>query len=199
MNLNRKLGEMDYDGLISDPTPPVQKRSGTIDRLATAATLKRGTIMVKGSASKKLFVLGDTETYEKHASFTGNGSTVAFTITDKPAAEDIVGVTIDSATKVVTTDYSYVAGTGVMTFVSAPADGKAIIVTYKLTDLGTVDCILCDDTEVGTSGDVPVTVYTAGCFDPDKVTVASGHTITDAEYKQMREYGIVFKAALDAN
>ena len=63
---------------------------------------------------------------------------------------------------------------------------------------GTPDCILCDDTEVGAAEDVPVDVYAAGCFDPEKVTVAEGYTITQADKDKLRAYSIIFKAASPA-
>ncbi len=63
---------------------------------------------------------------------------------------------------------------------------------------GTPDCILCDDTEAGTAEDVPVEVYAAGCFDPEKVTVAEGYTITQADKDKLRAYSIIFKAASPA-
>lgn len=63
---------------------------------------------------------------------------------------------------------------------------------------GTPDCILCDDTEVGTDEDVPVDVYAAGCFDPEKVTAAEGCTITPADRDKLRTYSIIFKAATPA-
>ena len=63
---------------------------------------------------------------------------------------------------------------------------------------GTPDCILCDDTEVGTAEDAPVDVYVAGCFDPEKVTVAEDYTITQADKDKLRTYSIVFKAATPA-
>ena len=58
----------------------------------------------------------------------------------------------------------------------------------------TPDCILCDDVVVGTS-DVTVAVYTAGCFNLNKVTVADAYTITDADKDALRCRNIVFKAA----
>ena len=57
--------------------------------------------------------------------FTGNGSTTAFTVTDKP--EKLIGVTVDG---IATTDYSYDKSSGVITFNTAPANNKAIVVTY---------------------------------------------------------------------
>lgn len=81
-------------------------------------------------------------------------------------------------------------------------------VTGKLYILGTTategdtltpDCILCDDCEIGTSADVNTAVYTAGCFDLAKTTVASGHTVTEVEKDKLRERGIVFKNASASN
>lgn len=55
--------------------------------------------------------------------------------------------------------------------------------------------ILCDDITVGTSEDVSVPVYTAGCFNMNKVVVADEYDITDADIDALRCRNIVFKAA----
>lgn len=120
--LNRKLGEMEYDGLITGLNPPVRFGGGLIAKLDTAATLKRGTLLGK-DADGKLSVYGGT---------------------------------------------------------------------------GTPEGILCDDTEVGTEEDVPVVIYAAGCFDPEKVTVAEGYTLTQDDKDKLRTYSIIFKAASPA-
>lgn len=73
----------------------------------------------------------------------------------------------------------------------APASGET-------KDTYAPDCILCDDTEVGTAEDVPVDVYAAGCFDLEKVTVAEDYTITQADKDKLRAYSIIFKAATPA-
>ena len=57
---------------------------------------------------------------------------------------------------------------------------------------------LCDDIEVGTA-DEKVAVYTAGCFNIDRVTVADSYTITDGDKDNLRMRGIVFKAAASAD
>lgn len=119
--LNRKVGEMNYDGLITDLNPPVQVRGGTMAGLAAAETYPRGTILAK-SDDNKLYILA--------------------------------------------------AGAG------------------------TPDCILCDDTEID-EDDVNAAVYTAGCFNPEKVTVADGYTITEADKDELRKRNIVFRAALE--
>lgn len=125
-NLYSKVGEMEFDGLITDITPEPIVRSGTIRKLAAASTLVRGTILAKSSTDNKLVVLG-----------------------------------------------------------SAAAGGETL----------TPDCILCDDIDVGTAADEAVEVYYAGCFDPNKCTVDSGHTLTEADKDALRVRGILFKAA----
>lgn len=122
-NLSNMIGEMEFDGLVTDIVPAVQVRGGVIAGVASKTVLKRGTVLAKSTATGKLSVLGS----------------------------------------------------------STPNDLTA-------------DCILCDDVEVD-STDAKVVVYTAGCFDINKVTIAEGHTITEAERDKLRERGIVFKAA----
>lgn len=63
---------------------------------------------------------------------------------------------------------------------------------------GTPDCILCDDTEIGADEDVTTAVYKAGCFDLEKLTVAEGYTVTEADKDKLRERGIVFKSVSPA-
>lgn len=128
-NIYREIGEMEFDGLITDIIPPIQVRGGTIAALSKATTYKRGTILSKSSANHKLYILGTSAE---------SGDTL------------------------------------------------------------TPNCILCDDTDIG-GGDVAVTIYTAGCFDPEKVTVENSYKISEADKDKLRERGIVFKAASPAN
>lgn len=58
INLSEKLGEMTFDGLITDIKPAPEVRGGVIRKLSAAATLKRGTILAKSSGDDKLVVLG---------------------------------------------------------------------------------------------------------------------------------------------
>jgi len=121
--LSKKLGEMEYDGLITGLNPPERVDGGAIAKLTTAATYKRGTLLGKAEDTGLLSLYGGT---------------------------------------------------------------------------GTPDCILCDDTEIGTEEDVIVAVYKAGCFNPDRLIVAEGYTITEADKDKLRERGIVFKVASPA-
>ena len=125
-DIYKNLGEMTYDGLISDLTPPVQVRGGTIRKGSAETAYARGSIMAKSSTDGKLVLLGTTA-----------------------------------------------------------ASGET------LTPWG----VLTDEVTVGTAADAPVTVYTAGCFDLGKTTVATGYTITDADLTALRQFGIVFRDA----
>ena len=125
--LSRKLGEMEYDGLIADVTPKVQVRGKTIRKMSAETVLKRGTVLGVSATDNKLVVLGTS------------GETL------------------------------------------------------------TADCILCDEITVGKDEDVIATVYTAGCFNTNKIKVAEGYTMTDEDYDNLRKYDIVFKAASAAN
>lgn len=79
-------------------------------------------------------------------------------------------------------------------------DGKLVVLgtTAETNEVLTPDCILADDVEVGTSADVPVVAYISGCFDPDHITVATGYTVTAADFDALRVRNILFKAAQDA-
>lgn len=78
------------------------------------------------------------------------------------------------------------------TVLAKDSDGKLAILGSA--ENLTPDCILCDDTVVGTD-DVTVAVYTAGCFNLNKVIVADEYTITEADKDALRCRNIVFKAA----
>lgn len=131
--MSKTIGNMEYDGLITDLTPAVQIGGGLIRKLDKAATIKRGTVLAMSTGTagdNKLVVLG-----------------------------------------------------------TAAKENETL----------TVNCILCDDTEVGTDADVTAAVYTAGCFNASKITVASEHTLSEADKDNLRMRGIVLKAAAPAN
>jgi len=128
--LNRKVGEMNHDGLITDLNPPVQVFGRTIAKTSADKLFKRGMIMARSEANGNLYPLGSV-----------------------PGASDTL----------------------------------------------TPDCVLCDDTLVTPGGNVNAAVYTAGCFDPGKITVADGYTMTDEDMDELRMRNIVFRAAFAAN
>lgn len=79
--------------------------------------------------------------------------------------------------------------------------GKLVILgsTAANNETLTPDCVLCDDVTVGTDADEKVAVYTAGCFDPDKVSATANYSITETDKDNLRMRGIVFKDAAAAD
>lgn len=63
------------------------------------------------------------------------------------------------------------------------------------TEVLTPDCILCDDTNIGTA-DVNVAVYTAGCFNKEALIVKSGYTLSESDKDKLRERGIYLGTVL---
>ena len=193
-NLYGKIGDAEFDGLITDITPKPVVRGAVLAALLAEATLKRGTILAKNAAGK-LIVLGSDVDATGTFNATGDGSKKKFDL--------VSGGVIPSAITEVkvggtaTTAYTYNAAIGELEFTNAPANAASIAVKFS-TGGGNAYAILCDDTVVGTS-DVNAEVYFAGCFDPNKCTVATGYTLSDADKDTLRTNGILFKAAAAAN
>ena len=118
-------------------------------------------------------------------------------VANEPVA-DVFTVTIR---KEATAAATYKRGTVLALSAGTAGDGKLVILgsTAANNETLTPDCVLCDDVEVGTAADENVAVYTAGCFDPDKVTVAESYTISQTDKDNLRMRGIVFKDAAAAN
>ena len=79
------------------------------------------------------------------------------------------------------------------TVLAVGADDKMIVLG---SGEGTANCILCDDTEVGTS-DVVAAAYRGGHFTVEKLSVASGYTITAADKAALRDVGILLSNAME--
>jgi hypothetical protein len=79
------------------------------------------------------------------------------------------------------------------TVLAVDADGKMIVLG---SGTGTANCVLCDDTEVGAT-DVKAAAYRAGHFTVEKLTVASGYTITAADKAALRDAGILLSNAVE--
>ena len=118
-------------------------------------------------------------------------------VANEPVA-DVFTVTIR---KEATAAATYKRGTVLALSAGTAGDGKLVILgsTAANNETLTPDCVLCDDVTVGTDADEKVAVYTAGCFDPDKVSVAASYSITETDKDNLRMRGIVFKDATAAN
>lgn len=75
------------------------------------------------------------------------------------------------------------------------ADNKLVILGTESAEGETLtpDCILCDDIIV--ESDTTTAVYTAGCFNRNKVITAEGYTITTEDTDALRKYDIVLQCA----
>ena len=192
-NLSNKVGDMDFDGLVTGINPAVIVGGGSLKRLAAEATIKRGTILAKG-ADGNLIVLGSDVDSTKTFSATGDGTKALFSLVSAgvyPTSVDEVKV--DGTA---TTAYVFDAKAGTIEFETAPANTKTIAVKFTVGG-GNAYAILCDDTVVGTSAEVNAPIYIAGCFDLNKCTVAEDYTVSDDDKYTLRALGIIFKSAED--
>lgn len=122
-NISNTVGELRYDGLVTDVNPAVVVSGGVIAHTSAEATYERGTVL----GSKK----------ERN-------------------------------------------------------DGKLYIMDQSRTLVPSA--ILCDPVTVGASDDATVTVYVAGCFDPNKLVAKDSYKLTDDDVDVLRTHGIYLKA-----
>ena len=193
-NLNAKVGDMAYDGLVTDIKPAVIVAGGVIAHGLAEASFKRGTLLEKG-ADGKLYIFGTNPGGTITEEFNGDGTEKTFTLT-----ADVLPVQVVAYVGTTETTVTYNAQTGAVTFGTAPAAGtKNVKISYENPAANEPDCILCDDVVVADDADAKVAVYIAGCFDPNKLTLGTGATISTADADILREKGIIFKAAAAAN
>ena len=188
--LSKKIGDMTYDGLVTDVKPAVIVAGGVIAHGIAEVSFVRGTLFEKG-ADGKLYIFGTNPSGTITEEFNGDGSEKTFTLT-----ADVKPVQVVAYVGTTETAVTYNAQTGAVTFGTAPAAGtKNVKISYENPAANEPDCILCDDIEVGTSADAKAAVYIGGCFDPNKLVIAEGATITEAVKDVLREKGIILKAA----
>lgn len=186
-DLHEKIGEVSVENLFAGLDPNPQLKPGTIAKGVAEATYKRGSLMAK-RADGKLILLGSDVDATGTASATGDGSTVKFPV--------IVGGNPSSVLTEVkvggtaTTEYSYNPVTGEIVFDSAPANAAAIAIKYSVGG-GNADCVLADDTVVGTTDDENVLVYVSGHFNVSALIVAEDYAITEANRDELRMKGIL--------
>lgn len=79
------------------------------------------------------------------------------------------------------------------TVLATDSSGKMIVLGSAD---GTANCVLCDDTEVGTS-DVKAVAYRTGHFAAEKLIVANSYTMTAADKEALRDAGILVSNAVE--
>lgn len=124
--------------------------------------------------------------YENLGEMTHDGLITAMT----PATQIGCG-TIAKGTAVVTyargTAFAKSTATGLLSILGTAADTD---------DTLTPDCILCEDTEVTADANSVAAVFTAGCFDPNKIILATDYELTAADLDALRCRNIICKAAM---
>ena len=191
--LSKKIGEMAYDGLVTDVAPQVIVAGGTILKGAAKVKFVRGTLFEKG-ADGKLVIFGTNPSGTITEEFNGDGATTTFTL-----AAEVKPVQVTAVVGTTETAVTYNAQTGVVTFGTAPASGtKNVKISYENPAANEPDCILCDDVTVADDADAKVAVYIAGCFDPGKLTLGTGTSISEKDKDILRTKGIILKAAAPA-
>ena len=187
-DLHEKIGSVEFEKLFAGMQPPAIVKHGTIKRLGTAATLKRGTLLVKGSDGL-LYVCGTNPTGEATEDFNGDGPATTFTLAASPLPAAINGAKVGTADATVS---AYNPQTGVVTLSAAPAAGtKNVHITYEKAGVNEPDCVLTDDVDVGTSAEENVAIYVSGCFNEAALIMAEDHSLTEADRDTLRKKGIL--------
>ena len=186
-DLHEKVGVVTPENLFAGLDPIPQLKPGTIAKGSAEATYKRGSLMAK-RADGKLILLGSDVDATGTASATGDGSTVKFPVIVGGDPSSVLTEVKVGGTA--TTEYSYNPVTGEIVFDSAPANAAAIAIKYSVGG-GNADCVLADDTVVGTTNDENVLVYFFGHFNVSALTVAEDYAITEADKDELRKKGIL--------
>lgn len=76
-------------------------------------------------------------------------------------------------------------------------DGALVILGTRPATDETLEAygILTDDISVPADEDVHMTIYISGKFNSNKIILAAGYTMTEADKDTLRKYGIEFAAA----
>lgn len=77
-------------------------------------------------------------------------------------------------------------------------DGKLVVLGSTAQSGETLEAyaVLKNDTDVPDDDDVTATIYIGGYFNINRITVASGYTMTGSDKDTLRKYAIEFTAAL---
>lgn len=77
-------------------------------------------------------------------------------------------------------------------------DGKMVILGTEAAanETVTANCVLCDDTEIGTGADVTALAYRTGHLARNKLIVKTGYTMTANDEEELRKGGILLSDAL---
>jgi len=72
--LSRKIGEMEYDGLVTGINPPLRVGGGTLAKLSEETVYPRGTLLAKSDTDGLLYILGTGAAAPEGQSETGGAA-----------------------------------------------------------------------------------------------------------------------------
>lgn len=187
-DLYRKVGTSTPDNLITGLNPPVDVVMVRASKLAAETTLTRGTVLAVISGGKtpgNVVILGTAgaDAISEVPPTYANTQDVAI-IPGKDYYTRSGTEPNYTYSKVSNPDVGNIANYYEMTSPGSPAyTAETLVASY----------VLAEDAVIGTTADVEVVAYRAGCFSPDHVTVKSGYTITAADIENLRMRNIVFQ------
>lgn len=100
--------------------------------------------------------------------------------------------------KEATTAVIYKRGTILALSTGTAGDEKLVILgtTAEADETLTANCVLAEDTEVGTEADTMAIAYRTGHFNENVLTVAEGYTLKAADKEALRTAGILLSDAV---
>ena len=90
---------------------------------------------------------------------------------------------------------TYKRGTVLALSAGTAGDGKFVILGTSETL--TANCVLAEDTEVGTDADTVAIAYRTGHFNANMLTVAESYTLNAADKEALRTAGILLSDAVE--
>ena len=187
-DLHEKIGAVTVENLFAGLEPKPQIKPGVLAHGVAEATFKRGSLLEKG-ADGKLYLMGTNSAGEATEDFNGDGTATTFTLAASPLPAAVKGAKVGDSDATVS---AYNAQTGVVTLSAAPTSGtKNVHITYEKAGTNSPDCVLADDTVVGTTSDENVLVYISGHFNVSALKMAEDYTITEADKDELRKKGIL--------
>lgn len=190
--LDESLGGVSFDNLIhqNDPAP----MTGHVSIAANQGELARGSVIGMTAAGEDGILLGSDKTVTDTLEVTELVATYEKADLDTSKLKVYAEGSATPAT--ITTDYTveYADGTLTITLEAGGdlAEETSIDIECEITvaAMAKAKYILAEAVDTGTDSAVTAEAYKAGYFNGNKLTLASGYTMTAANEEELRTLGI---------
>lgn len=147
-------------------------------------------------------IIADQPNYHR-ATATGDGATTLFTLPYHPVIDASATVTLDGTTKTEGTHYTLDDNLGLLTFLTAPADGAAIAVAYQHTllsddDIETFLALQADDVRLAAAMALD-TIATNEALVQKRIKLLDITTDGPAVAKSLREHAAQLREEADGD